>query len=467
MAETTRTLGTSISPEYVKNWTLEMAIRELLQNLLDTENEFGCPISVRRKEIFAVLRDNGPGLELKHLALGISEKGETSIGQFGEGLKLALLVFARENRYIEVFSKDYSLVPVIKESEYGTPTLFFNLREGLKHIEGTLIKFRCTENELNAGKRYFPTKFNVKGSKVKWVVKDKISLPAGKVYVNGSLIMEFEEKEALFSYHLTGAEAKGLSNRDRTVVDQGKLRYAIKEEIIDKTSAKDMMPWLKRIFQVFLTQTEVGIQMLPSLEENLRPSFNYSDEEKEEVVALWSKVVGKRGVIATRDRKDVLAKRLGYEPIVLHSQTWEWRLTAYGIKTSEDIVKEKPLSEMADTIPEAELYDEERENLEMAKKLVTNYYADPGYIGVVDSLKDFVSSYSSCALGLYHSSDDKIFIVRDVLVSLEQACKVILHETVHRVTGAGDLSEQFQNAQDEISGKLLSLLKERRRQENC
>lgn len=462
MAETTRTLGTSISPEYVKNWTLEMAIRELLQNLLDTENEFECPISVKYKDVFATLSDKGPGLELKHLALGISEKGDTSIGQFGEGLKLALLVFAREKRYIELRSRDYSLVPVIQESEYGTPTLFFLFQEGLRYIQGTTIKFRCTKNELDAGKRYFPTRFNVKGSKVKWVVKDKISLPAGKVYVNGSLIMEFEEKEALFSYHLTGAEAKGLSNRDRTVVDQSKLRYAIKEEIIDKTPAKDMMPWLKRIFQVFLTQTEIGIQMLPSLEENLRPSFNYSDEEKEEVVALWKTVVGKTGVIATRDRKDVLAKRLGYEPIVLHSQTWEWRLTAYGIQTSEDIVKEKPLSEMADTIPEAELYDEERENLEMAKKLVTNYYADPGYIGVVDSLKDFVSSYSSCALGLYHSSEDKIFIVRDVLVSLEQACKVILHETVHRVTGAGDLSEQFQNAQDEISGKLLSLLKERR-----
>ena len=467
MAETTRTLGTSISPEYVKNWTLEMAIRELLQNLLDTENEFGCPISVRRKEIFAVLRDNGPGLELKHLALGISEKGETSIGQFGEGLKLALLVFAREKRYIELRSRDYSLVPVIQESEYGTPTLFFNLREGLKHIEGTLIKFRCTENELNAGKRYFPTRFNVKGSKVKWVVKDKISLPAGKVYVNGSLIMEFEEKEALFSYHLTGAEAKGLSNRDRTVVDQGKLKSAIRESIIDRTPAKDIMPWLKRIFQVFLTQTEIGIQMLPSLEKDLRPGYHYTDEEKEEIAALWSKVVGKRGVIAMGNRKDLLAKRLGYEPIVLYSQTWEWRLAAYGIQTSEDIVKEKPLSEMADTIPEAELYDEERENLEMAKKLVTNYYADPGYIGVVDSLKDFVSSYSSCALGLYHNSEDKIFIARDVLVSLEQACKVILHETIHKVTGAGDLSEQFQNAQDGISGKLLSLLTERMGQENC
>lgn len=467
MAETTRTLGTSISPEYVKNWTLEMAIRELLQNLLDTENEFGCPISVRRREIFAEIRDNGPGLELKHLALGISEKGETSIGQFGEGLKLALLVFAREKRYIELRSRDYSLVPVIQESEYGTPTLFFNLREGLRYIQGTTIKFRCTKNELNAGKRYFPTRFNVKGSKVKWVVKDKISLPAGKVYVNGSLIMEFEEKEALFSYHLTGAEAKNLSNRDRTVVDQNKLRYAIREEIIDKTPAKDMMPWLKRIFQVFSTQTEVGIQMLPSLEGNLRPGYHYTDEEKEEIVALWKTVVGKRGVIATRNRRDVLAKRFGYEPITLHSMNWEWQLKDYGIQSSEDIVKEKPLSEMADTIPEAELYDEERENLEMAKKLVTNYYADPGYIGVVDSLKDFVSSYSSCALGLYHNSEDKIFVTRDVLVDLELACKVILHETIHKVTGAGDLTEQFQNAQDGISGKLLSLLTERMGQKNC
>ena len=213
---TTRLLGTAISPEYIRDWNISMAIRELLQNLLDTKREFGASGAARynKKQGIAELRDDGPGLELRHLALGISEKGAGSVGQFGEGLKLALLLFARENRFIEVRSKNYRLTPLIKESEFGTETLFFGVEELGSYVQGTIIRFRCSQKELNEGKSYFPTEFKVSSEyRVSWVLKDKISLPGGRVFVNGSMVTTLEN--ALFSYHLWGREAR-LSSTGQT-----------------------------------------------------------------------------------------------------------------------------------------------------------------------------------------------------------------------------------------------------------
>ncbi len=244
-----RLLGTAISPEYIKDWTISMAIRELLQNLLDTKREFGASGAARynKKRGMAELKDDGPGLELRHLALGISEKGADSVGQFGEGLKLALLLFAREGRSIEIRSKDYRLAPVIRPSEFGTETLFFEVEEMGSSIQGTTVRFKCSQDELNDGKSYFPTEFKVSSEhKVSWVLKDKISLPGGRIFINGSLVATIED--ALFSYHLFGEGAKKISNRDRSIVDHSVLKGLIKDNI---TGTGDDIPvsWYQKCLE--------------------------------------------------------------------------------------------------------------------------------------------------------------------------------------------------------------------------
>jgi len=120
---------TGISPNYVKNWDVIKGIREIIQNYLDTKNEFRCKGYIYYKDGTAMVKDFGPGLELRHLALGISEKSQGAIGKYGEGLKLALLVMAREFRKIEVWSKGMIICPAIEYSDlYGTEVMVFNIQ---------------------------------------------------------------------------------------------------------------------------------------------------------------------------------------------------------------------------------------------------------------------------------------------------------------------------------------------------
>tara|TARA_R110000744_G_scaffold380568_1_gene503238 strand:+ start:19552 stop:20706 length:1155 start_codon:yes stop_codon:yes gene_type:complete len=83
-----------ISTGYVSHWGFWEATRELLQNAIDTGSE---SISEMRSNGFLTISSSGGALDLSSLALGESSKRDnsSSIGKYGEGYKLALLVLCR------------------------------------------------------------------------------------------------------------------------------------------------------------------------------------------------------------------------------------------------------------------------------------------------------------------------------------------------------------------------------------
>lgn len=89
---------------YVSNWTIEDAARELLQNAIDSKE-------------WAVASNgdliNKGELLRKHWLLGNSDKPAGSIGQFGEGLKLAALVLCRNNYRVQISSSGVCYEPII------------------------------------------------------------------------------------------------------------------------------------------------------------------------------------------------------------------------------------------------------------------------------------------------------------------------------------------------------------------
>jgi len=84
-----------ISSNYVNHWGFWEAIREILQNAIDTKN-----YNVSRMEPSGILKIKSlaGAMNLSTLMLGESSKrdDEESIGKYGEGYKLALLVLCRE-----------------------------------------------------------------------------------------------------------------------------------------------------------------------------------------------------------------------------------------------------------------------------------------------------------------------------------------------------------------------------------
>lgn len=98
-----------ISPDYVKNWGFSQAIRELLQNAIDqaTVNPYN-EMTVTYDPEAQVLRiaNRQSTLDRSSLLLGMTTKADDTrtIGQFGEGYKLALLVLTRLDHPVRVLN---------------------------------------------------------------------------------------------------------------------------------------------------------------------------------------------------------------------------------------------------------------------------------------------------------------------------------------------------------------------------
>lgn len=121
----------SLSANYIEHWGVVEAIRELFQNSLDQETE-----NVENKMFFdydsseEVLRigNKSSVLTVSSLLLGETTKrsSNVTIGQFGEGYKLALLVLSRLDKAITIYN--YAV------KEVWHPKLITSRRYGGKQI---------------------------------------------------------------------------------------------------------------------------------------------------------------------------------------------------------------------------------------------------------------------------------------------------------------------------------------------
>lgn len=112
----------SLSPEYVSHWGIVEAVREIFQNAIDQEAvQIDNPMffSYEKQEfkpnhsgvLYAhggILRigNRNSVLDAKTLLLGVTTKrdDDKTIGQFGEGYKIALLVLARLGKKVTIYN---------------------------------------------------------------------------------------------------------------------------------------------------------------------------------------------------------------------------------------------------------------------------------------------------------------------------------------------------------------------------
>lgn len=215
-----------ITRNYVSDWTFWHAIREILQNAIDqTVVNPQCEMSMTEVEengSFTLTIETTRGfLERRSLLLGHSTKrdDDRTIGQFGEGLKLALLVLCRMGHGVRVINGDKEVwVPSIKKSkQYDAEILCISIEKGLlSKVQDTGVKFiitGCSKTHVESVKRsYIPNAVND-------ALVD-VGSP-GKIYVGGLFV--FRNARLCHSYNFSPGRL--TLGRDRNVVSDFDLTW--------------------------------------------------------------------------------------------------------------------------------------------------------------------------------------------------------------------------------------------------
>lgn len=210
-----------IARNYVEDWTVFSAGRELLANALDMSPD----ATVEYTNGQCVITDKGVGIKRKHFVIGNSEKDKNEIGMFGEGFKMASLVLAREGRNMEIRTVGTTYRPALEMSkEFGTEIFCFYYENNDKK-QGTEIVFTASEKEVEEIKKLFIC-FNKDVNIVDSTPSmDVIDDGVGNIYVNGLCASKIH---GLFSYHIKGDKSL-VDSRDRNHIDEAKLNTILRE----------------------------------------------------------------------------------------------------------------------------------------------------------------------------------------------------------------------------------------------
>ena len=113
----------TLTPNYVSDWTFNDALRELIQNgtdqeVLDKENKF--QIIYNGKEKTLRLVNQKSVLKINTLLLGRSSKAnnEDTVGQFGEGYKIAALVLNRLGKTFTIYNNEKGEICSMAQKEF-------------------------------------------------------------------------------------------------------------------------------------------------------------------------------------------------------------------------------------------------------------------------------------------------------------------------------------------------------------
>jgi len=446
MSIETRVIPTSIATGYVADWTPVQAVREVFQNYLDIVEEQQVKGTVTWKDGQVIVEDKGPGLAMRHFALGISEKGsENAKGQFGEGLKLGLMALARQGRSCTLLSNGRQVEPIIQVNpDYEVETLHLRVSSSRKRV-GTEIRVECSKEEYDAARQYFVEL----ADGITWVDREcGISMPAGHIYLNGTHV---GSPHMLFSYHLSTRDVEGLGqvmNRDRSVVDTTKLASVVLKKVCATRSAVVARRYLQMLHNPDVDQRPLEGQAYVG---------GYMLEDR----ALWKAQAtaefGEGVLHSSHTEKNSRAEYLGYKVLYVSSYSLREILSSLGWQTVDRVLQDVPVE-----YQESALTPEEDAILQEACAVVREVLADPQPVIVCDFLRVNGSEVSGAYLDpnillLGEEQEDLYGITmlhRDRLESLGEAVATLLHETLHATSESEDLSEHFQAAYTDLAGDL-------------
>lgn len=215
-----------LAKDYCKRWGLPEAVREVVQNAIDSQSPFEYELDEQAGRLRVTSRHST--LEPRTLLLGTTSKADDkdAIGSFGEGYKIAMLVLARGGYGVTIHNGDVEWRPEFRFSRrYGAEILCivetaaparsegltFEI-EGLGQGDGQRVRATCLQMQPDVGQ-------------VIEVPQGRILLERpGKLYVGGLYVCETTLKHG---YDAKPAEIR--LERDRQTVSSFDLAWLAKD----------------------------------------------------------------------------------------------------------------------------------------------------------------------------------------------------------------------------------------------
>ncbi len=220
----TKTYELPMSRDYVRHWGLLEAIRELLQNAIDSDSPFEYSFAIDQLTITSRYSELDP----RTLVLGTTSKADQAdkIGSFGEGYKIALLVLARLGKPVTVLTGGKAWTPSFRHSEqFGAEV--FCIDEEDNEYEHQGLQF-CIADLSDAEQDAIRATCLMMQPPMDDVIPatQGMILPSrpGKLYVGGLFVCDTKLE---FGYDVL-PENLALE-RDRQTVDGFDLKYLAKE----------------------------------------------------------------------------------------------------------------------------------------------------------------------------------------------------------------------------------------------
>jgi len=226
----------SISPTYVPDWGLVEAIRELFQNALDQQTENPENIMTYHWDIDEkcfYISSKESKLEKSSLLLGCSSKSDdaSTIGKFGEGYKLALLVLTRLSYKVTIYNyaaKEIWTPKIIRSRRYNSDLLVIDVKKHIfKSVPDSNLTFKIhgiTMKDFDLIKEhnlFMQKKYNkIDTSKAEILIDEEYK---GMLFVSGLYITKVKHNVATKGYNF--ASEVIMLDRDRSLVDSFNLNW--------------------------------------------------------------------------------------------------------------------------------------------------------------------------------------------------------------------------------------------------
>ncbi|WP_344512454.1 hypothetical protein [Dactylosporangium maewongense] len=443
------------------------ALCELIANALDEDPA----TTVGWADGVLTIADDGPGIPEEGMILGHSTKTMRQIGQFGEGKKLACLVLARspEIGTVRCETVGYGFTPTVQRrrlleglvpslSGQGTDVLVYHLHAN-DRARGTVFTVACPQQLAQEAIGRFRALSEPGYTPPAAPGTCVLTGTPGRVWIGGVLVSTMPG--LLASYDLP-LDDKGLQNRDRTVIEAGALRDAVRA--ILAASENDA------VIGRFAGHAIAGGKLR-------EPEQFFADIEAPRPRVAWRTwgrahlpanafYAGHRQEEAVLDLQDMDYTRVTASGLSDHQE--QVLMTLLGVEVAR-VRQQRHYEHHHDKttwVPDRDLTTNERDLLSVSTALVRRVIG-PFALDQVRVYSD--SEESPCADGFYSPRNGDIAIHRDVLADQHRTLAVLFHEVGHRIrhrgggrfipsADYGDRSRGFEHMLTELGGLLLEFL---------